>query len=265
MEPITGDLTSSDGTRIAYHRYGEGPPVIIIGGAQHNATTVAAVAAAIANDIPAVTYDRRARGASTNEDRDFRSERELEDLAAVLDAVGGVAGVFGHSSGAVLALEATMAGLPIPRLAVYEPPYIVEGTRPLPPGDVYERIRGLAQAGRREETVVAFFSEAVGLPDSVVDGLRSGPAWGHLMEFADALPYDVAVHRDFRVPLDRLTRLELPVLVVDGSASFPWIRETARAVAAAIPGAKRLTLDGVDHSVFAHPEAIRQPLVDFFA
>jgi hypothetical protein len=264
VEPVTRHLTSSDGTRIAYRRYGEGSPVIIIGGAQHDGTTVAGVAAALSDDVAAVTYDRRARGSSTNEDREFQSERELEDLAAVIEAVSPTAGVFGHSSGAVLSLEAAMSGLPIPRLAVYEPPYIVEGTRPLPPEDIYERIRGLAQAGRREETVVAFFREAVGLPGPVVDGLRAGPAWGHLMGFADALPYDVAVHRDFRVPVDRLARLDLPVLVVDGSASFPWIRETAGVVADAIPGAGRLTLEGVDHSVFQRPDAIRQPLIDFF-
>ncbi len=126
--PTSGTVSSVDQTTIAFDRYGDGSPVIVLGGASDN--------------LAAVTYDRRGRGDSTNNDRAFEPERELEDLSAIIEALGGCVSVFGHSSGAVLALEAAMQRLPIERLAVYEPPYVVDGTRPLPPDDLDERLMG---------------------------------------------------------------------------------------------------------------------------
>lgn len=70
-------------------------------------------------------------------------EREIEDLAALIAAAGGRASLFGHSSGGILALEATAQGLPVERLAVYEAPFVVVGLRPLPAEGKAERIRSL--------------------------------------------------------------------------------------------------------------------------
>ena len=136
QQPHSSRISSADGTTIAFDRYGEGKPLILIGGASYDRSTIVGVAEAIAGDLLAVTYDRRGRGGSTNEDTEFARERELEDLEALLHQVGGSASLFGHSSGGVLALEAAMRGMPIERLVVFEPPYMLEGTRPLPPTDL---------------------------------------------------------------------------------------------------------------------------------
>ncbi len=163
--PSSGSVSSADGTMLAFDRYGDGSPVILIGGPYNDRSTVAGIADAISSgNVAAVTYDRRGRGASTNNDGEFKPERELEDLSAMIEALGGSVGVFGHSSGAVLALEAAMQRLPIDRLAVYEPSYMVDGTRPLPPDDLDERLCALVREGRRGEAVVLFCTEAVGLP-----------------------------------------------------------------------------------------------------
>jgi pimeloyl-ACP methyl ester carboxylesterase len=262
----SGIVSSADRTTIAFDRYGDGRPVILIGGAYNDRSTVASVAEAISSEnVAAVSYDRRGRGASTNNDGEFEPERELEDLSAMIDALGGAVGVFGHSSGAVLALEAAMQRLPIERLAVYEPSYMIDGTRLLPPDDLDERLSALVRQGRRDDAVVLFSTEAVGLPTAMVEEMRADPVWGRLTALAHTLPYDLAVHHGYRLPTGRLAELELPLLAVDGSESFPWIRATARAVAKAVPGARHLTLQGQDHSVLQHPEALRPALVGFFS
>jgi pimeloyl-ACP methyl ester carboxylesterase len=264
--PSSGSVSSADGTMIAFDRYGDGRPVILIGGAYNDRSTVAGVAEAISSGhLAAVTYDRRGRGASTNNDSDFVPERELEDLSAMIDALGGSVSVFGHSSGAVLALEAAMQRLAIERLAVYEPSYMVDGTRPLPPNDIEARLSALVRGGRRDDAVVLFSTEAVGLPSAIVEEMRAAPVWGWLTAFAHTLPYDLAVHHGFGLPTGRLAELGLPLLALDGSQSFPWIRATARALTQAVPGARQLTLEGQDHSVLQHPEALRPALVEFFS
>jgi pimeloyl-ACP methyl ester carboxylesterase len=261
-----GSVSSADGTTIAFDRYGDGRPVILIGGAYNDRSTVAGLAEAISSgDVGAVTYDRRGRGASTNNDSEFDPERELEDLSVMIEALGGSASVFGHSSGAVLALEAAMQRLPIERLAVYEPSYMVDGTRPFPPADIDERLCALVREERRDDAVVLFFTEAVGLATATVEGMRAAPVWGSLAAFAHTLPYDLAVHHGYRLPTGRLAELELPLLALDGGESFPWIRATARAVAQTVPGARHLTLEGEDHGVLQHPEALRRELVEFFS
>jgi pimeloyl-ACP methyl ester carboxylesterase len=264
--PSSGSVRSADRTTIAFDRYGDGRPLILIGGAYNDRSTVAGVAEAISSgNLAAVTYDRRGRGASTNNDSEFEPERELEDLSAMIEALGGSVSMFGHSSGAVLGLEAAMQRLPIERLAVYEPSYMVDGTRLLPPDDVDERLSALVREGRRDDAVVLFSTEAVGLPTAMVEGMRATPVWGRLTALAHTLPYDLAVHHGYRLPTGRLAELELPLLALDGSESFPWIRATARAVAQAVPGARHLTLEGQDHSVLQHPEALRPAVVEFFS
>jgi hypothetical protein len=229
--PSSGSVSSADRTTIAFDRHGDGRPVILIGGAYNDRSTVAGVAEAISSgNLAAVTYDRRGRGASTN-----KPERELEDLSAMIEALGGSVSVFGHPSGAVLALEAAMQRLPIERLAVCEPSYMVDGTRLLPPDDLDERLSALVREGRRGDAVVLFSTEAVGLPTAMVKGMRAAPVWGWLTALAHTLPYDLAVHHGYRLPTGRLAELELPLLALDGSESFPWIRATARAVAQAVP------------------------------
>ncbi len=251
----SGSVRSADGTTIAFDRYGDGWPVILIGGAYNDRSRVAGVAEAISSgNLAAVTYDRRGRGASTNNDSEFEPERELEDLSAVIETLGGSVSVFGHSSGAVLALEAAMHRLPIDRLVVYEPSYMVDGTRLLPPDDLDERMCALVREGRRDDAVVLFSTEAVGLPTASVEGMRASPVWRWLTALAHTLPYDLAVHHGYRLPTGRLAELELPLLALDGSESFPWIRATAQAVAQAISGARHRTLEGQDHSVLQHPE-----------
>ncbi len=266
-------VTSADGTPIAVERTGDGRPVILIGGAFNDRSTVAGLAAVLAPDVTAFAYDRRGRGDSGDRtdsgDRadsgdNLAVERELEDLAAVIKHAGGSAAVFGHSSGGVLALEAARRRLAVDKLAVYEPSYVPDGTRARPAADMIDRIRALLAAGQRDEAAALFMTEQVGVPAEMVGGMRASEMWGWFTGLAHTLPYDLAVCGPGCVlPADRLATIEVPALAIDGGESWDWIRAATRGVADAIPGARYVTLDGQDHGVLNQPEALRPVLIDF--
>jgi pimeloyl-ACP methyl ester carboxylesterase len=263
MNSTLDTVTSADGTRIAVERVGEGRPVILIGGAFNDRSTVAGLAAALAPRFTAYTYDRRGRGDS-GDGGGYAVDRELEDLAAVIQHAGGRASVFGHSSGANLAIEATLRGLPVERLAVYEPPFVVDDSRPRPGADLFDRVRTLVEQDRRDDAVTLFLTEAVAMPAGMVDGMRADPVWGLFTGLAHTLPYDVAVcGPGCALPADRLAGVTVPVLAIGGGDSPGWMRAAARAVADAVPGGRHLTLDGQDHGVLHQPEALLPALTGF--
>lgn len=254
--------TSADGTPLAVSAAGTGPAVVLVGGAFNDRSTVAGLAAALAPWFTVLRYDRRGRGES-GDTPPAAVERELEDLAAVLAHAGGRAHVVGHSSGAVLALEAAARGVAIDRLVAYEPPYVVGDREPVPT-DLLDRLRALVAAGRRSDAVALFLTESAAVPGFAVEGMRGSPEWSWMEALAPSLPYDVALFPPGQgLPVERLGRVRVPTLVLDGGASPAWLRGAAAAVAAAVPGAVARTVPGEDHGVLHRPEALVPVLRDF--
>src|ERR687896_2562802 len=140
-------LTSSDGTTIAFDLLGDGPPVILVCGGSTDCTANAPLADLLAEQFTVFNYDRRGRG-NSGDKAPYAVEREVQDLDAVIAAAGGSASVYGTSSGAALALEAAASGLAITKLALWEPPFILEG-RPRPPADTAKTYTELVSAGWR--------------------------------------------------------------------------------------------------------------------
>ena len=263
--------TSSDGTRIAFERSGNGQPVILVGGAFNDRSTMAGLASVLAPHMTSVTYDRRGRGESgDNSPGDDAGARrhEFDDLAAVIGAVGGRASLFGHSSGGVLVLEATATrpDLGVERLVVYEPAYVIAGTRPVPAPDFRVRLRTLLDAGRRDDAVALFQTEAIGLPAQMVDGMRGSDMWGWMMALAPSLAYDAALFdASFGPSTERLARIGVPTLAVAGGATFASLRAATRAVADAVPGTRYVELEGEDHGILQRPAALAPLLVEFLS
>jgi pimeloyl-ACP methyl ester carboxylesterase len=243
-------LRSADGTTIAFERTGSGPPLVIVGGALSDRKGAADLAAHLADGLTVVTFDRRGRGDSTDT-QPYAPEREIEDIEALIRAVGGSAFVFGHSSGAALSLRAAEARLPIERLAVYEPPFIVDDAREPIPDDHVRHVDELLAAGRRGDAIESFMVVGVQVPAEVVAGMRGSPAWPAMESMAHTLAYDYRVLDDAMagspVPLERFATLAIPTLVLDGGASPDWIRNAARTLAGIIPGAEHKTLAGQAH------------------
>jgi pimeloyl-ACP methyl ester carboxylesterase len=237
----------------------------VVGGALNTRGSAGPLVAALSSSFTVIAYDRRGRGDS-GDTAPYAVERELEDLVAVIRAVGGPALLLGHSSGGALALEAARGGSDVEALVVYEPPFIVDGTRPPVPDGYVQRLDELVDSGRRGDAVAYFLETGVGLPRAVVDGMRGMPMWPSLEDLAHTLGYDG------RVMDDRTTGrpfrpgewddVAVPVLVVDGGDSYPWQRNSARALVDALPNAEHLTLDGQTHDV--SPAALAPAVVEFF-
>ena len=253
------NVTSADGTSIFFEQRGSGAPVILVGGAFNDRTTVAGLADVLATDFTAIAYDRRGRGDSGDTPA-YAMEREIEDIAALIAHAGGTASVFGHSSGAVLALEAAAAGLPIDKLVAYEPPY---ATPEHPRDDVLPQVQAQIAAGDRDGAVETFLTVA-GTPAEMVEGMKQAPVWGWFTALAHTLPYDLEIcGPGCRIRVDHLAKISVPTLVIDGGNSPASFAEAAEAVVAVIPGARRETLAGQDHGVLQYPETLKDLLTGF--
>ncbi|MCF3965274.1 alpha/beta fold hydrolase [Streptomyces fuscigenes] len=255
-----GRAESADGTVIAYRRAGRGRPVIVVGGSFGTAETSAPLAGLLAPGFQAVTYDRRGRGDS-GDTAPYAVEREIEDVAALLAAAGGGACVYGVSSGAALALEAAAAGLPIERVAVYEPPYRADPAEVRDRPAYSRRLRALLAEGRRAEAIGQVLA-VVGVTPAEVEALRDTEAWPPLLAVAPTLAYDDAVIGTGLVPAGRLAGVTAPALVMDGGASPHAMRAGARAVAASLPRGSHRTLPGQTHAV--EPDVLAPVLREFF-
>ncbi|WP_410633714.1 alpha/beta fold hydrolase [Amycolatopsis sp. cmx-4-83] len=253
------NVTSADGTPIFFEQRGSGAPVILVGGAFNDRTTVAGLAEVLAADFTTIAYDRRGRGDS-GDSPDYALEREIEDIAALIAHAGGTASVFGHSSGAVLALEAAAAGIGIDRLVAYEPPY---ATPDQDRGDVLGQVRAQLAAGDRDGAVKTFLMVA-GTPEEMVEGMKQAPVWGWFTGLAHTLPYDLTICGPGARPrLDHLAKIAIPALVIGGGASPEGLQAGARVAAEAVPGARHETLAGQDHGVLQYPETLKPLLTDF--
>src|SRR4051812_27164655 len=258
-------VESRDGTTLAVDTIGDGPPVILVGGSFNDRSTVAALSALLAPAFTAVTYYRRARGDSDDKSQHYSAQNEIDDLAAVIDSAGGRAGVFGHSSGGVLALEGVLHGLSIDRLALYETPYVTDSNGPVPPDDNLERLIRLLDAEDHDAAAATFLQENVGMPPEVVSMMRSGDAWNFMVHQAGGLPYDVLVYQSgVQLPTERLASVAIHTLAVYGENTWPWLAQATRAVADAIPRAELATLEGEDHSILQRPHALVPLLTNFF-
>jgi pimeloyl-ACP methyl ester carboxylesterase len=245
-------VTSADGTAIAFDQLGAGPPLIMVVGAFNTRSTTAPLAAALQDRFTVLNYDRRGRGDS-GDTPPYAVEREIEDLDALLTEAGGSGAVFGYSSGANLALKAAAQGLPITQLALYEPPFLVDESRPRPPADLAEQLAGLIAAGRRGDAVELFQTKAIGMPEPVVLQLREAPFRPGLEAIAHTLVYDAAIIGDLTLPAELIASIATPALVIAGQKSPPLMRDAARAVADTLPNGRLCTLTGQTHDI--SPEA----------
>jgi alpha-beta hydrolase superfamily lysophospholipase len=253
-------VTSKDGTRIAFDRMGGGPPVILVCGGSTDRMANAPLADLLAERLTVLNYDRRGRGDS-GDTPPYAVEREVEDIAAVIDAAGGSAALYGTSSGGVLALEAAASGLPITKLALWEPPFILDESR-RPPADTARTFHDLVAEGRRGDAVEFFMSKVVGLPPEFVAGARTAPFWASQEALAHTLEYDATIMGDYSVPTERAGAVAVPTLVIDGGASFETMGDAAEALVEALPDGERRTLEGQEHNV--DPNALAPVLMEFF-
>jgi pimeloyl-ACP methyl ester carboxylesterase len=258
-------VQSADGTIIAFDQLGKGPALILVGGAlEHRAmdSETAQLAPLSAEHFTMFHYDRRGRGNSTDAPP-YAVEREIEDIEALITEAGGSAFVFGISSGAALAMEAAIKlGDKVKKLAMYEAPYNSDEAARLAWKAYRKQLAEVLAQGRRGDAL-ALFMMLVGMPADHLDRVRQHPLWPMWEAAAPTLAYDAAIMgEDASVPTEKAARVAVPTLVMDGSASFPFMHVTATALANAIPNAEHRTLEGQTHEVAV--EVLAPVLVEFF-
>ncbi len=222
---------------------------------------MAPFAVPLADRFTVVFYDRRGRGAS-GDTKPYEVACEVEDLAALVEAVGGEASLYGHSSGGALVLEAAASGLPLRQVAVYEVPYAVYEGGAKERAEYTDHLTEALEHGRRGDAVELFL-RLTGLAEEMIRGAHQSPMWPGMEALAPSLAYDNAVMGDGLVPQGRLASVTVPVLSLGGGASPAWMREAARAVAEAAPRGTYRTLEGQSHMV--DPEALGPALAEFFS
>lgn len=264
-------VSSKDGTVLAFDRTGEGPPLVMVLGATATRAMVASTAEVapaidLAKHFSVYVYDRRGRGDS-GDTPPYAVEREIEDLAAIIDAAGGSAFVFGHSSGAVLALRAAgKLGDKVKKLALYEPPFIVDDSRPPLPDDYVAQLRAYIADGRPADALRYFMRVAVNIPEEVLAGAEAWPTWASSVAVAHTISYDGEIMGDTMsgnpATLDQFATITTPTLVIDGGASPSFMHSGAETLSNILPNAQHRRLADQDHG--AAPAALNPVLIEYF-
>ena len=195
-------VISKDGTPIAFDQSGQGPAIILVTGALTTRADWTSLAACLAPHFSVFAYDRRGRGES-GDTAPYAVEREVEDIEALINEAGGSAFVFGHSSGAALALEAAVQlGEKVKKLAMYEAPYNDEREAKLAWRAYIQQLTELLAADRRGDAV-ALFMQYVGMPADQIEAMRHAPTWSLLEAIAPTLAYDhtAILGKDRSVPI----------------------------------------------------------------
>jgi pimeloyl-ACP methyl ester carboxylesterase len=255
-----GHVTSADGTRIAYERGGEGPPLVLVHGTSADHTRWAPVLPQLQQRFTTYAVDRRGRGLS-GDTGPYALEREFEDITAVVDSIGEPVDLLGHSYGGLCALEAALRSRQVRRLVLYEPafrtdvPFYDEDPRP--------RLDAMIARGEREEALVTFFREVVGMSEAELAMMRAAPSWQGRMAAVHTIPREFA-DLDYEFDAARIGALAIPVLLLQGSQSVPALLEATRLLHAALPASTLEVMHGEAHvAITTAPDLFARLVMEF--
>ena len=262
MLPVLETTTSRDGTPIGFWRSGKGPALVLVHGASADHTRWEAVRPLLEPHVTVYAVDRRGRGAS-GDAAAYTLDDEAADVAAVVDAVASSTGeqvdLFGHSYGGICALEAALLTRGIRRLVLYES----NVGAPTPPGFV-DGLAALLADGRREEVVVTLLRDLAGLDEHQLALVRSAPSWSGRVAAAHTVVRELRAHDAYRYDPGRFAALTAPSLLLGGSESPPEGVASTAMLAATLPGARVVTLQGQGHvAQLTAPELFAAALLRF--
>jgi pimeloyl-ACP methyl ester carboxylesterase len=255
-----GSVRSADGTTIAFERSGSGPALILVdaAGGYREFGPMRSLASVLAADFTVYAYDRRGRGES-GDTPPYAVEREVEDLAALIDDAGGSAFVHAYSSGGLLALHAAASGLAIPKLALMEPPINATEEERSAGLRLMAELTELLEAGRRGDAA-EHFNRSIGVPAEMIEGMRQAPFWPAFEAAAHTLVYDCVLGS--ATSLELLSAVKVPTLVLDSQGSSEDLTGFASAIVAALPNGSHRSLPGEWHGV--SEEVLAPELTRFF-
>lgn len=253
---MTTTVLSADGTKIACDKVGSGPALILIDGAccYRGFGPQVPLAGVLASDFTVYTYDRRGRGESTDT-QPYSVAREVEDIDAIIQEAGGTAFLYGHSSGALLAMQAHT--LSVPKMALFEPPVGDGGFQSFPP-EFVAHLGDLVDDGKRGEAV-EMFNRSIGVPDEVMETMLK-PVWPTLEALAHTLLYDCEIVATTK--FDVVRSVQTPAVVLSSDVTGGGMTARCAAVAENLSNGEHLALTGEWHGM--SPEELAPVLVEFY-
>jgi pimeloyl-ACP methyl ester carboxylesterase len=261
-------VTSKDGTRIGYSVAGSGPAIVLVDGAMcwREMGPATPLAAELKDRFTVYTYDRRGRGES-GDTKPYATQREIEDLQAVIEAAGGSVAIYAISSGVILALEAANTIPGITGMVLYEAPISTDSTRKPVPADYVQRMDRLVASGDNAGAVKHFMQNGIAIPWFGIVMMQLFGMFKKMAPVGPTLPYDNAFVTPLwtgkAIPAGRWSNVTMPVLAIGGSKSDTWMQNAQKAIAANLPNARHRTLEGQNHMV--SPTAIAPTIKEFFA
>lgn len=257
-EAVRHTTVSRDGTEIAWWTSGSGPDLLLVHGTTADHTRWASMNPQLEPHVTVHAMDRRGRGGS-GDSPDYSVEVEAADVAAVAETIGGPVDVFGHSQGALYALEAALLTPAVRRMVLYEPP--VDYTTPEAP---VRRVADLVEQGRRDEAVSSFMREIAGLTEEQLAATRALPSWPARVAAAHTIVREEDVASAYRFDPGRFRELAVPTLLLDGTESPPELRRSTAIVARALPDVRVVELTGHGHvAMLTDPGLVARIVLEF--
>jgi pimeloyl-ACP methyl ester carboxylesterase len=254
-------VTSSDGTIIAYDKKGQGPVLILVLGALNRKSQGKKLTELLADRFTVVSYDRRGRGDSTDT-LPYSTDKEVEDIEALIEELGGDAYLYGHSSGCILALlVAKKLKDKVKGLALYELPYDEDPSAQKAPQIYRKKLAQLLAKDKRGDAV-ALFVKSVGVTDKQIAAMERLPMWKGLTAMAHTLAYDTIELMEQYPTIDTKS-IATKTLVMYGAASPAFMGNTAQELTDNMKNAKLQSIKGQTHDVKA--DVLAPVLAEFFA
>lgn len=254
-------VTSRDGTLIGFACSGSGAPLLLVHGTTADHRRWAHISPLLEQRFTVYAMDRRGRGAS-GEAAEYHTLREAEDVAAVVEAIGGPVFLLGHSYGAVCSLEAALLTGKVRRLILYEPP--IPTGMPMGPPDIAGRIQALVDRGELEAALVLFLREVVQMPEQELEAYRQLPMWQGRIQLAPTLPRELAFDKTYTFEAEKFAELQVPTAFLLGSDSPPFFQRVSEVVAAALPDCQVVLLPGQQHiAMDTNPELFVREVENF--
>ncbi|HTP29122.1 MAG TPA: alpha/beta hydrolase [Anaeromyxobacteraceae bacterium] len=252
---------SRDGTPIAYFQSGSGPSLLLVHGTAADHARWAPILPQLESHFTVYAVDRRGRGRS-GDAKTYAVETEFEDLAQVIDQIGGEVFLLGHSYGAVCALEAALRTTRIAKLVLYEPLEPV-GARFYPPELIAELERLLVQ-GDREAIVETFFREVVRMPENELTTLKSLPNWPARVAAAHTIPREMQLDRTYHFEPPRFATIRVPTLLLLGGNSPAFVKKATEAVHEALENSELGVMQGQQHTAMnTAPAMFNEQVIGF--
>jgi pimeloyl-ACP methyl ester carboxylesterase len=256
-------VTSPDGTHISYRRSGAGQPLVLVAGTGAASPRAWPVFPMLEQQFTVYAVDRRGHGNSSDSPT-YAIEREFEDIAAVVDAIGETANLLGHSFGGLCALEAALLTQNIRKLILYEGfPNPYAGS-PFYPEGFLRRLDDLLDAGDREGILLAHYREMVGMTPAEIEQFRSSPVWPERVAIAHTVPRELKADEQYRFDASRYKDLHIPTLVLTGSNSPEFMVKGSEIVSKALPNSRMVIMPGQEHiAMYTAPDLFLQEILAF--